>query len=236
MAEPSTTNTEIRALKSKEEASNNNNNDYNNENDEEIAGLPTTQMSNSGGNGHPRIFSENNFNTTHTQRGGLEAEMANLKLGVHTDSAGNTPTPNNDNINTNLNTEISPSQTMMNIDRGQNAVNVAINSRPKRMCTFMPQKCHCSDRLTMQKTKFILYVFPFFLVIACFYVLISQQGVSSYTTALIFTLLLSSYIGGWIAILILLSLFQIFLMIRDSIFWCIVKKLCISAFFSFFSQ
>ena len=116
----------------------------------------------------------------------------------------------------------------MNIERGQKMVNVAINSRAKRMCTFMPQRCNCSDRLTMQKTKFILYIFPFFLVIACFYVLLTQQNISGNTFSLILLILILSFIAGWISILCLLLLLQCFLMVRDAIFWCIVKKFRIS--------
>ena len=205
-----TVSTEIRTLKSKEELPNTT--DTN-----EIAGLPTTQIQDA----HPRIFSQTNINTTHTQRGAFEAEMANLKLGSNL--------PISDKANTSKTNEaISSSQTLMNIERGQNVVKVAINSRAKRMCTFMPQKCNCSDRLTMQKTKFILYICPFFLVIACFYVLLTQQKISGTTFVLILLSLILSFIAGWIAILGLLLLLQCILMIRDAIFWCIVKKFRIS--------
>ena len=140
--------------------------------------------------------------------------------------------PNNDSLvgrDSNISgdvTDFAVSKTMRAVDQGESAMTVAIESgtRSKRICLCCPRKIRCSNRLTMAKTKILLYLFPTMLVAASFHILRTQQDITSITALLTLTLLLSSYIGLWIVIILVLTLFQITLMVRDCIFSCIVKR------------
>eukprot|EP01084_Bolivina_argentea_P100834 180906_1 len=76
----------------------------------------------------------------------------------------------------------------------------------------------------MEKTKAVLYLLPFFLVLSCFVLLMNQQHITMIALLLIISTLITSYITGWITIIVVLVLLQIILTLRDAIFWCIVSK------------
>ena len=168
-----------------------------------------------------RMFTEANLHKTHTQHEiqyDPEPQHKQIQLADLNHVVSNSTV-------TSQTTQIDSEQnTLREINKGTNAVNIAIHSKEKKLCSFMPTKCNCSDRLTMQKTKFVIYLFPFFLLCSCFSVLVIRQNISQNSAFMIACLLLSSYIIGWICILCVLCLLQLILIIRDAVFWCIVSE------------
>eukprot|EP01084_Bolivina_argentea_P080230 145368_1 len=92
---------------------------------------------------------------THTQHGILDEEVANLAQSMGSPIDVNTPQPTIKDLTpqpingdrTTSGGHVTSSQTMINIDKGESAVTVAIHSKPKQLCSFMPGKCNCSSIL-----------------------------------------------------------------------------------------
>ena len=172
-----------------------------------------------------RWHTEDNIDKTHTN---LVVDSPNYQSPSKTDHQTDTAvTPDNDTPMADNNSgDFIGSNTMRAVQQGESAMAVAIQSgaRSRRLCQCCHRKCNCSNRLTMAKTKLLLYFFPSMLVVSCFFVLRNQQHISLYTAAFIVGMLVSSYIIGWILIMVILTIFQLILMVRDCVFSCIVKR------------